>query len=1140
MIGGQMAQLDKTFPTGDCSMCILSPKLIECQRHPDIDILTHSTVVSVEGEAGNLTVKLHRRPRYVDEELCVGCGLCAAYCPVSAPDPFNGGLSQRKAISILCPQSVPLASSIDPDTCLFLRERKCRICYPVCKQRAIDFGQVESQTTLQVGAIIAAPGADTFDPALAQEYGYGRWDNVVSSVEFERLLNAAGPHQGQVLRPSDGRVPRRIAWVQCIGSRDSRFGHTYCSTVCCTYAVKQALLVKEHYADVQATLFFNDLRTSGKGCEAYKNRAEGTAEVRFIRSNVALREDPQQQDLLVTYASSDDGRVRQEAFDMAVLSVGLTPPSGNRHLARVLGLELDGHGFCKTTEISLDGATGRRGIFPAGSFTGPMDIPESISSATGAVARASGLLSSGRGTMLRPREYPVERQVEAQAPRIGVFVCHCGANIGRVVDVPAVVGYAATLPGVALAEENLFSCSADACQQLVDTIREQGLNRLVVAACTPRTHEPLFQDTLRRAGLNPYLFVMANIREHCSWVHSRERRRATDKAKDLVAMAVARAAALEPLQEPQVPVVSRGLVLGGGLAGMAAALSLAGQGFEVALVERESELGGNLKNLHHTLSGLEIQPFLTKLIHQVHNEERIEVYLRHELTAFSGSVGRFRSTIAPTPPAAGGKGEGASLHLEHGALIVATGAQAYQPVEYGYGQDPRILTQQEFERLLVFDPSLKHLRRVAMIQCVGSRDEQRPYCSRICCGQAIKNALRLKELNEGIEITVFYRDVRTLGQHEEYYAQARERGVLFIRYEPETAPQISSEAGTLNLTYREPVLGADRRIQPDLVVLSTAVVSDGNRELASLLKVPLTDDGFFMEAHVKMRPLDCASEGIYVCGMAHYPKDVREAVVQAEGAAARAATVLSRESITGSAAVCCVDRDACLGCGLCERACPCSAIELVGTAEGPRAHVIPTLCKGCGACTAICPSGGIINDHYTDRQIMDQIGAAYAVPSTGSEPKILAFLCNWCGYAGADLAGVSRYQYAPNIRVIRVMCSARVHSGFIMQAFLRGMDGVLVVGCHEEDCHYASGIHQAMRMVRKAKRELVKQGIDADRLRLEHISAGEGARFAQVVDGFTGMIVGLGVLELSANQTVSLGRQYGPTEEQNVIGTVSA
>jgi len=978
MIGGKMAQLDKTFPTNDCSMCILSPKLIECDREPNIDILAYTDVKAVEGEAGNFKVTLSRKPRYVDEDICVGCRTCDSYCPVHVADPFNENLSDTKAISVLCPQAVPLVSAIDKDQCLFFTQKKCKICYAVCQRRAIDFTQTEEEFTIDVGAIIVSTGYDIFDATIATEYGYGRMKNVVNSLEFERIMNASGPCEGEVLRPSDGKIPQRIAWLQCVGSRSKRLGHTYCSTVCCEYAIKQLILTKEHYPEVQATVFYNDLRAYGKGFEDFYNRAQQIEDARFIKSRIStIKENKKNNNLIITYVS-DNNDIQEEEFELVVLSVGINPAKDNQSIAQLMGLPLNQHGFLETDTLTPN-ETIRPGIFVSATSTGPMDIPDSIISGTGAVSLPSQLLASQRGTLTRPRQFPEERADEGEELRIGIFVCHCGANIGRVVNVPSVAQYALTLENVVHAEENLFSCSSDTGRHISEIIEEKRLNRVVVAACTPRTHEPLFQDTLREAGINKYLFVMANIREHCSWVHSREKEKATQKAKDTVRMAVARARNLTPLKELELPVNKTGLVLGGGLAGMTAALGLAKQGFDVYLVEKENELGGNLRNLHYTLEEPKIQPFLEKLKREIENQKNIKVFKGYELKSLSGSVGNFTSTLGRVSQESEEDSQSPTqIDLEHGIIIIATGGKELKPAEYRYGESAKIVTQQELEGMIASSPSIKELRQVAMIQCVGARNDERPYCGRICCGDAVKNALKLKELNENIEISVFYRDIRTYGFKEDYYNQAREKGVLFIHYEPGRKPKVDIKGENPCLTFYDTALDMEGEIEPDLVVLSTPVVPEENQALSQLLKVPLTSDGFFMEAHMKLRPIDCATNGIFLCGLAHYPKFIPETLSQANGAAARAATILSKDTVISSGAISEVNASECIGCGLCQIACPYGAVELQDTPEGLKvARITPTLCTGCGKCNAICPTGAISLNHFTDSQIFAQIAAAF-------------------------------------------------------------------------------------------------------------------------------------------------------------------
>ncbi|MBI4595724.1 MAG: hydrogenase iron-sulfur subunit, partial [Candidatus Tectomicrobia bacterium] len=819
---------------------------------------------------------------------------------------------------------------------------------------------------------------------------------------------------------------------------------------------------------------------------------------------------------------AEKGGIQEEEFDMSVLSVGISPQKTNKALAEKMAFHLNSHGFCLTHALGPN-ETIRPGIFASGTFTGPMDIPDSIISATGAVSLASQTLSDSRGTLVEKKLLP-EEVVTLDEARIGVFVCRCGTNIGRVVDVPSVVEHAATLKNVVYAEENLFSCSSDMAGHIEEIIKEKGLNRVVVAACTPRTHERLFQETLREAGINKDLFEMANIREHCSWVHSREKDKATLKAKDILAMSVARAGKLAPLQEIELPVDKRGLVLGGGLAGIQAALGLSRQGFDVYLVERENELGGNLRFVRYTLEGIRIGPFLERIVQEVESHPNIKVFKGYEMTSFGGFVGNFRSTLERPRQADEGYNRDAVIELEYGVIIVATGGKELKPAEYLYGKSEWVVTQQEFEQMLFSGSPVGDLNQVVMIQCVGSRNEQRPYCSRICCGEAIKNALKLKELNENVQVIIFYRDIRSYGFKEDYYALAREKGIKFIRYEPENKPIIEITEERITVNFRDPVLEMNGEFNPDLVVLSTPVVTEDNVALSQLLRIPLTSDGFLMEAHLKLRPIDLATEGIFLCGLTHYPKYISETISQANGAAARAATVLSRDKIVASGIVCEVNEQECTGCGLCKKVCPYSAVDLQKKPQSTTAYVRPALCKGCGACTSVCPVQAITLHHFTDSQIFSQIEAAHSVSmkSEHFEPKILAFLCNWCGYAGADLAGVSRIQYASNVRVIRVMCAARVHPKFITAALLKGIDGVMVVGCHAADCHYISGIQQAMKTVQATRKTLEKLGVDPERLELAHISAGEGAKFAETINNFTGDVTHLGPLQLTADQITEL------------------
>jgi heterodisulfide reductase subunit A len=968
-IGGKMAQLDKTFPTNDCSMCIESPKFIECDRHPNIEILTYTEVLSVEGEAGDFTVTLNKKPRYIIEDKCTGCTVCAEYCPVHIPDPFNQNLSTNKATHIFFSQAVPLVPYID-EACSYLKDGKCNICVGVCKNNAIDLHQKAEKRVVRVGAIVLAPGYDVFHPEVRGDYGYGKYKNVVTSLDFERLLCATGPHIGEILRPSDLKHPKKIAWIHCVGSRQTNEGgNSYCSSVCCTYIQKQVILAKDHDADMEAMIFHNDIRSYGKDFERFYERAENLPGVKFIRSYVTVgREIPDSKNVTIKYATTDNG-VKEEEFDLVVLGVGLIPPANVNSLSKIFGIELDAHQFCDTNATTPIN-TSREGIFISGAFAGPLDIPESVVGASGANALIGELLKARRGKLSKERIYPEERDVSEEELRVGVFACHCGANIGRVVDIPGLVDYSLNLENVVHAEEGLFICSTDAAQQISNTIREKKLNRVIVAACTPKTHEPLFRDTLREAGLNQYFFDFANIREHCSWVHSKQKEEASQKAKDLVRMSVARAAYLEPLQEFDLPVNKAALVVGGGLAGMTSALSLANQGFEVSLIEKEPNLGGMALRIPTTLEGLDVREYLKDLIRKVYQHPLISVSHSATITDVSGYVGNFVTTVIS---------EGRTKTIKHGAAILATGAVEYKPSEYLYGTDDRILTSVELgEKLADNDKNVIGAKSLVMIQCVGCRQEDRNYCSRVCCTHSIKNALKLKDKNPDLDIYILFRDIRSYGYSEDYYRKASDNNVKFIRYEPENKPKVEivTEGGEniLRVCVSDPILGKELAIDTDYISLAAAVISsEGTYEASRLFKVALNQDGFFQEAHVKLRPVDFSAEGIFLCGTAHYPKHISEAITQAYGAAGRAAALLSQDTVTASGSVCEVNENGCVSCGACISVCNYGAISFN---ESSKAVVNSVLCKGDGLCNVVCPTSAISLKHYTDEELLSQIDAA--------------------------------------------------------------------------------------------------------------------------------------------------------------------
>jgi len=896
-------------------------------------------------------------------EKCIACGLCSEKCPKKVSNAYDSGLSKRKAVYVQYAQAVPLKYAIDAEQCIYLVRGKCKACEKFCPTGAIAFDDEPQETALNVGAVVLAAGSEAFDPRVYDTFGYRNSDNIVTSLEFERILSASGPYGGHLLRPSDKTEPQKIAWLQCVGSRDTHVGaRGYCSGVCCTYAVKEAILSKEHSKQaLDAAIFYIDIRTFGKDFEQYYNRAKDDLGVRFVKSRISHVEPMDTDGRHAIRYVDESGKTIRERFDIVVLSVGLGVTDRAAGLAQKLDLELNHYNFVKTSGLN-PARTSRPGIYVCGTVQAPKDIPSSVIEASAAAGEVGCALYEVRGTLTKTKEVVEEINVHGEPPRVGVFVCCCGTNIAGFVDVPEVVEFAKTLPFVVYAEKNLFSCSQDTQGQITQVIKEQNLNRVVVSACTPKTHEPLFQETLINAGLNKYLFEMTNIRNQCSWVHKDDMPTATQKAKDLVRMSVAKVALHEPLAEPVMEINQAVLVIGGGVAGMTAARTLSQQGYTTCLVEKDSQLGGQARYLNETWQGEKIGRLVEDLISQVQNDKHINVFLEADIRDVEGFVGNFKTTV---------QADGRKTVLEHGVTIMACGATEFKPENYLYGQDDRVLTGLELQLKLKEASSFENSRTAVFVQCVGSRNQERPYCSKVCCTGSIKSALELNALNPGMEIFILYRDLRSYGLREDLYREAREKGIKFLRYNKERGVAVNRTDNGLRIEFVDRVLRRPMVIHGDLLVLASAMVPEKNNALAPLYKVSQKADGFFAEAHVKLRPNDFATDGVFVCGLAHAPKPLDESIAQAQAAASRAVTVLSALQIAVSGTVAQVDPGSCSQCGVCVSICPYSAPNF--NEKTAKAEIQSTLCKGCGLCAASCRSGAIHLKGFETSQIMEML-----------------------------------------------------------------------------------------------------------------------------------------------------------------------
>jgi heterodisulfide reductase subunit A len=974
------AQLEVAGPSfakgdGDCILCGQCVRMCHEVQH-----------VGAIGMVGRGAKRQVTTPYGNFSEVCRACGACQFVCPTGhfqdmarisgkTPKPklseFNAGLDTRGNIYRLYPQAVPNAPVIDETNCIKLQTGDCGVCAQFCAAEAINYEQKPEEVTLEVGSAILSPGYQPFDPGPANVYGYGHFPNVYTSLEFERILSPGGPYHGHVQRRSDGKEPQKIAWIHCVGSRDLHEGSKpYCSNFCCMAALKQAVIAREHLGEnLDMALFYMDMRTPRKDFEKYMVRIKDQG-ARLIRSRVhSVNQVNGNGDLEIRYVT-EAGEVHDEVFDMVVLSVGMVIPKQTVDMAINLDVPLGPNNFMDATCFDPV-ASFRDGIYACGAFTGPKDIPQSVMEGSAAAAAATRLLAEARGALLKKKEYPPEKDVATEEARVGVFVCNCGLNIGGVVDVPALVEYARGIPNVAYAQANLFTCSQDAQKQMSEMIREHGLNRVVVAACSPSTHQAIFQDMLRTSALNKYLFEMANIRNQCTWVHQSEPEAAAEKCRDLINMAVAKARLLRPLEYISVGVNNKALVVGGGVTGMTSALALADQGYQVSLVERKDKLGGNALRLHTTWRGGLVKPRVDELKAKVLSHPNITIYYNAVVTGAEGSVGNFKTTLST------------GQVIEHGTVTIAIGGEPYRPEGlYLYKQNPNVLLSLDLdEEIAAGRDRLKNAHAAAFIQCVGSRIPERPYCNKVCCAHSVESAIKLKVINPEMDVYVLYRDMRTYGERENLYQRAREMGVIFIRYQVAEPPMVEEDSDCrLKITVKDHVLQRLVTFSVDLLTLATGVIPHQNAPLAEIYKIPLNAEGFFTEAHAKIRPVDSSTEGIFLAGLCHYPKPLQESVAEALACASRANTILSRDFLELESTISRPIDENCDGCAFCIDTCPFKAITLIeymkdGSVK-KTVEINEVQCKGCGSCMATCPKQGIYVAGFTPEQLGAQVEAA--------------------------------------------------------------------------------------------------------------------------------------------------------------------
>ncbi len=1109
-LGGIMAQLDSIAPTGDCSPCLLTIRLIACARHANMEIHTRSRVLCVEGQEGKMQVHIRKSPAFIDPAKCIACNWCTEACLKAVPDEFNLELKSRKCAYIYYRQSIPSTYFIDQENCLRLTRGICGICEKICPAGAIDFNEPEKTLTLQAGSVIMAPGMTMQKSQdLHDRYSYKDCPDVITSLEYERLTSATGPGHGILKRPSDNTRPAKTAWIQCVLSRSMKHpGQRICSSICCMHAVKQSSSMDLHIGGKipDTAVFYNEIKFCGKGHEKMLDRARSRG-VRFIRSLPhSILPGKDGKGVRITYVN-DDLKMIKELFDLAVLSVGM-------HAERESLQQVFGPGINTSLNYSIAPCSSttpfessRKGIYLAGSFASPGDIRHSITHGSGAAVAATEKITRSRFTLTCKKDWPPEKDVSGQQPRIGVFICACGGNISDVIDINALEEFASGLPGVVLAETNKFTCPQFIQDIISSRIIQEELNRVVVAACTPVTHQALYQDTLKKAGLNPNLLEMANIRNQNSWMHQYNPALATAKAKIQVSSAVAKAELKKALKVRVKTIIPRTLVVGGGLTGMTTALSLADQGIECFLVERCSELGGHARDIVSACAAGNTRNLVEESIARVQQHPLISTFLNSRVVSCKGSTGNFISNIQTMR----NKWIRTTETIRYGAAVLCTGAMEAKPREYLYAKAEGVFTQDEFCSLLHSgEDAFKKAASVVFIQCVASREKKRPYCSRTCCTRTLQSALKLKEINPGIQIYVINRQMNTCGEKELLYEQARRKGVIFIKYTRDNRPLVQETPQGLNINIQDHVLKKPLKIKTRHLVLATGIVPDPEiTRLAGIFNCSLDSDLFLQDRYYFLHPCSLDREGIFAAGLCLQPGHMEESLVQARAAVSDVRNLLFKKQLPIDSSRAYLTAG-CDGCGLCIDKCPYAAIKYLACSgenpgPGPGIWIDEEICEGCGACVSACPTKGVaIDESKMDRirsQVLSMLHSCKEETSSRT-PLVVAFCCSRGPYMAADTAGALKQQSSPCVIIIRVNCIGNLSRDIILEGMQQGIDGIMILGCPSGECRYRHGEQNIVKQAGNIRDYLRQNRINPDRLMFGCLSSVDGTRIAGIMNTF--------------------------------------